>query len=319
MAPRFSVLLPTHNRSELLRFAILSVLGQTARDFELLIAGDGCTDNSAAVVASFGDTRIRWFDLPKAPYFGYANRNIVLKEAAGEYVAFVADDDLIFPDHLALLAATLEKSSAEWAYSRPLWVTTDGIVVPFSSNLLNPDELDVFLTKHNHIPASCVLYRRGCLEKYGYWPEDFVRAGDWRYWIKIIEGGKRTNFDCCPIPTVLHFNAPWKTPDTQMRQVTTARAIALKSSWWPASLKIPTTPGTAEQKIFYELIRSEGHVDQLRRDVMRVIDRLAWMQLDPMNRIEALQSRLDAVQASTSWRLTAPLRATWSAIRGKGG
>src|ERR1700688_5046943 len=149
MAPQYSVLLPTHNRSELLRFAILSVLGQTEGDFELLIVGDGCTDNSAAVVASFADPRIRWFDLPKAPHFGYANRNIALKEATGEYIAFVADDDLVFSDHLALLAATLDKSGAEWAYSRPLWVTTDGIVVPFSGNLLNPDELDIFLTEGN--------------------------------------------------------------------------------------------------------------------------------------------------------------------------
>src|SRR5271156_1868329 len=146
MGPRFSVLLTTHNRSNLLRCAILSVLPQTEDDFELLIVGDGCTDNSAAIVAAFNDTRIRWFDLPKAPYFGYANRNVALRKAAGEYIAFVSDDDLVLPDHLALLAATLEKSDAEWAYNRPLWVTDDGFVVPFANNLLNSDELDNFLT-----------------------------------------------------------------------------------------------------------------------------------------------------------------------------
>src|SRR5437762_2678933 len=100
MAPRFSVLLPTHNRSHLLYLAILSVLSQTEDDFELFVVGDGCTDNSAAVVAAFDDPRIRWFDLPKAPYFGYANRNIALKQALGKYIACVADDDLVFPDHL---------------------------------------------------------------------------------------------------------------------------------------------------------------------------------------------------------------------------
>jgi len=106
MAPRFSVLLTTHNRANLLRYAISSVLSQTEGDFELLIVGDGCTDNSSAIVAAFNDSRIRWFDLPKAPYFGYANRNVVLRQASGEYIAFVTDDDLVFPDHLALLAAT---------------------------------------------------------------------------------------------------------------------------------------------------------------------------------------------------------------------
>jgi hypothetical protein len=304
MAPRFSVLLPTHNRSDLLRLAILSMLAQTDGNFELLIVGDGCTDNSAEVIANFDDARIRWFDLPKAPYFGYANRNIALKHALGEYMAFVADDDLVFPDHLALLAATLEKSGAEWVYNRPLWVTTDGIVVPFASNLLNSDELDIFLTVRNHIPATCVLYRRSCLDKYGYWPEDVPSAADWRYWIRIIEGGHRTNLDYCPIPTSMHFNAIWKTtPDTQMGQVSTAREIAAKSSWWPATLKVPIAPGMPEQKVFYDLILSEGYVDQLRRDVMHVVERLAWMQLDETPGIyfrlrgETVQTRHELAEA----------------------
>ena len=281
MAPRFSVLLPTHNRSQLLQFAISSVLAQTDRNFELLVVGDGCTDNSAAVVASFNDPRIRWFDLPKAAHFGYANRNIALKQATGEYIAYVADDDLVFPDHLALLATALEESGAEWIYNRPLWVTTDGIVVPFASNLLNFDELEFFLTVGNHIPSTCVLHTRSCIEKCGYWPEDVPSAGDWQYWIRIIEGGKRTNLDYCSIPSSLHFNALWKTTaDTQMPQVNVGREIAAKSSWWPSSLKVPMTPGTPEQKVFYDLIRTDGYIDRLRRDVMLVVERLAWMRLE---------------------------------------
>jgi glycosyltransferase involved in cell wall biosynthesis len=344
--PRFSVVLPTHNRSALLPFAISSVLAQTRGDFELLVVGDGCTDDSTAVVASFNDARIRWFDLPKAPSFGEANRNIALKQATGEYLALVTDDDIVFPDHLAILAATLEKSGAEWAYSRPLWVTTDGLVIPFASNLLNSDELDGFLTTRNTIPASCVLYRRSCLNKYGYWPEDTPRAADWRYWIRIVEGGNRTNVDYCPVPTMLHFNALWKTSDTQMKEVTAGREIAVKSSWWPASLNVSIGPGMTEQRIFHELIRREGYVDQLRHDVMRVVERLAWIQLSETPALhsrlraeiaqtgtelerarsdiaqtraerEQAQRELAALRASTSWRLTSPLRAARNAIRRK--
>ncbi len=281
MAPRFSVLIPTHNRSALLRLAISSVLSQTETDFELLVVGDGCTDDTADVVASFDDARIRWLDLPKAPHFGYANRNVALRLAAGEYIAFVTDDDLVFPDHLALLAATLEESGAEWVYNRPLWVTTDGLVVPFASNLLNADELDRYINYRNHIPSTCVMYRRSCLDKYGYWPEDVPSSGDWRYWIRIIEGGHRANLSYCPTPSVLHFNAAWRTtPETQISHVTAAREIAAGGSWWPAALKVPMSPGAVEQIVFYELIRSEGYIDRLRRAVTQVVERLAWMQLD---------------------------------------
>jgi hypothetical protein len=355
MAPRFSILLPTRNRPGLLPLAIASVLAQTAPDFELLVVGDGCTDDTAAVVAGFHDTRIRWFDLPKAHGFGYANRNVALRQATGTYIAFVADDDLVFPDHLERLAASLEESGAEWTYARPLWVTTDGIVVPFASNLLNADELETFLTVGNHIPASCVMYRRSCLAAYGYWPEDVPSGGDWRYWIRIIEGGKRSNIAYSPIPTALHFNAIWKThANQQMPQVMEARAIAA-SDWWPSALRVPITSGVPEQHMFSDLISSPGRVDRLRSGVTRVVERLAWMRLNETPDLEArlhadvarskaeleqarlaladaedrraaeelaatsrvrdAETQLGVVLTSTSWRLTAPLRAVSGMIR----
>jgi glycosyl transferase family 2 len=306
MPPRFSIVLPTRNRAGLLRLAIASVLAQTERDFELFVVGDDCTDNTAEVVASFDDPRIRWLDLPKAAGFGYANRNIALAQAAGEFIAYVTDDDLVFPDHLALLAEALERAGAEWVYGRPLWVTTEGLVLPFAVDLRNPDELDVFLTVCNTIPSTCVLHRRSCLERYGYWPEDVRSAGDWKYWIRIIEGGQRANFGYCPTPSALHFNANWKTtPETQHPLVIAARDIAVMASWWPTTLNVPIAHGKAQQEIFVELIGRDDYVQAIRRDVARVIEKLAWMRLTEAPetvarlREEADQARAEHAQART--------------------
>jgi glycosyltransferase involved in cell wall biosynthesis len=253
-----------------------------------LIVGDGCTDNTADVVRGFDDSRIRWFDLPKAPHFGYANRNIVLKQAAGDYIAFMAHDDLVVPDHLTLLARTLEASDAEWAYSCPLWVSMDGCVVPFGVNLENADELEYFLTVANTIPASCIVHRRSCLQKYGYWPEDVESAADWHFWRRIVEGGGRRNLAYCRTPTVLHFVASWKRAWARgMPHVEAGQRLALTQSWWPHALKLTIPPNTTEQEVFFRALQSPDYLKEVRAAVDRVTARLAWDYLTIIGRTQA--------------------------------
>lgn len=277
--PRVSVLLPTHDRADVVGLAVQSVLDQTEADFELLVVADGCTDDTVATIARIGDPRMRVFDLPKAPYFGYANRNVALREARGEYVAFAAHDDLLFPDHLRRLIDRLEATGAEWVYSRPLWVSTDGVIVPYATNLLLADELEHFLKVANTIPAACVMYRRTCLERYGGWPEDVPRAADWRHWMAIIEGGGRANFAYERTPTCLHFSARWKqSRHSGVEEVRTWLDIADASPWWPAILRHSVTPGVPEQQVVAAAMRAGGArwVDELRGAIGTVLDRAAW-------------------------------------------
>lgn len=170
----------------MLGLAIASVLAQTEPDFELLIVADGCTDSTCDVIARFTDSRIRLFDLPKAPHFGYANRNIALKESRGRLIAFAAHDDLLLPDHLELMGNLLDCSQASWGYSRPLWVSTDGIIVPFCTNLTLADERKYFFEQSNTIPAACVVHTRAALERAGFWPENLSAAADWALWKRMI-------------------------------------------------------------------------------------------------------------------------------------
>jgi glycosyltransferase involved in cell wall biosynthesis len=276
MAPRFSVLMPTHNRADVLGYAIRSVLWQSDPDFELLIVGDGCTDDTAEIVAQHKDPRIRWFDLPKAPYFGYANRNIALREARGEYVAFAPHDDLLLPDHLALLGAEAERTQAEWLYSRPVWISSDGVVVPSMVNLHNADELRIFLTRYNTIPAACVFHRRDCLDKYGNWPEDSPTAGDWQLWIRMIEGGGRERFAYCPTPSTLHFRAVWQSDRAMGSRLVAAALAHAKRDWWPADLKLTIPRNVPVQALFFEEIAERDYTSRLRRATSAYLDRLAF-------------------------------------------
>lgn len=268
--------MPTHNRADVIGYAIRSVLAQTESDFELLIVGDGCTDGTERVVASCGDARIRWFDFPKGPGYGYANRNRAMREARGEFIAFAAHDDLLLHDHLQLLGDTLERDSADWCYSRPLWVSPEGIVYPLSFDIGVESHRSYFLQQNNAIPASCVVHRRGCYERHGFWPEDVKDSADWEFWKRIIGGG--AVFAYQPAATVLHFKAIWR--DAQRwspRFLDFARAVSIQTAW-PDSLTIEVPPRMTEQEAFWRAISADAPAwtARLRNAVQAAADRVAW-------------------------------------------
>jgi glycosyltransferase involved in cell wall biosynthesis len=107
--------MPTYNRSNVLRIAIHSVLWQTEQNFELLVVGDGCTDDSEAVVKSFGDARIQWKNLPTNAGHQSAPNNAGLRMARGRYIAFLCHDDIWHPEHLRTLLGTLRSRRADIA------------------------------------------------------------------------------------------------------------------------------------------------------------------------------------------------------------
>lgn len=116
-APAVSVIIATYNRSAVLRYAIESVLAQSFRDFELLVVGDACTDDSADVVRGFSDPRVRWDNLPDNAGSQWAPNNRGLALARGRYVAYLGHDDLWHPDHLATLLRAIEAERADLVFA----------------------------------------------------------------------------------------------------------------------------------------------------------------------------------------------------------
>jgi len=274
--PRFSVLVPTHNRADVLPLAIRSALWQTDGDFELLIAGDGCTDGTADVVRSFDDRRIRWFDLPKAPGVGYANRNRALREARGLYVAYLGHDDLWFPDHLERLAARLERADAEFVHSRLLAVDDTGRLRPYSYNIEVPAHQATLWRADMAMTMTSVMHTRACLDRYGYWSEDLRRMADVEMWHRIVAGGGFRRAAFVAEPTLLHF-----TSSTPMAARTHAAGWITRGVLGAAHSQLPSwriDPGDLPQQAAWRHLSDDParRVQEIRDGVVRFQDSLLW-------------------------------------------
>jgi glycosyltransferase involved in cell wall biosynthesis len=119
--PLVSIVLATYNRSRVLAHAIASVQRSSVTDWELIVVGDHCTDDSQAVVAAIGDPRITWINLAENAGEQSAPNNEGIRRARGRYLAFLNHDDLYFPDHLATSIACCEATGADLVWS-PLLV-----------------------------------------------------------------------------------------------------------------------------------------------------------------------------------------------------
>ena len=125
-APTVTVIIATFDRSNIVGDVIRSVIAQTWNDWELLVVGDGCTDDTAEVVAAFLDERIRFVNLDPRIGDQSGPTNAGIELARGRYIALLNHDDFWFPDHLARALATLERTGADLTFTMQLESDPDG-------------------------------------------------------------------------------------------------------------------------------------------------------------------------------------------------
>ena len=97
--PMVSVVIPTRNRTRLLRRAVDSVLSQVFGDFEIVVVVDGPDEEVAALLQQESDPRVR-FHVNPSPLGGAGARNVGVRLARGNWIAFLDDDDLWLPAKL---------------------------------------------------------------------------------------------------------------------------------------------------------------------------------------------------------------------------
>ncbi len=161
--PRVSILTATYNRSNVLRLVIETVRRQSVEDWEWIIVGDACTDDTADVVASFRDPRIRFLNLARGYGEQSGPHNEAFPLARARYVAYLNHDDLWLPDHLEVTLAALEVTGADFVF--PLVET----ILPGGRGRLLGASPSERYEPHVYLPPSAWVLRRELIEELGPW------------------------------------------------------------------------------------------------------------------------------------------------------
>lgn len=110
-----SIIMPSWNTEKYIAESIKSVLAQTYTNWELIIVDDCSTDNTDEVIANFCDKRIRY--LKNTQNSGAAlTRNRALREAKGEWIAFLDSDDIWLPEKLEKQIKFMKKNDYVFSY-----------------------------------------------------------------------------------------------------------------------------------------------------------------------------------------------------------
>lgn len=197
--PLVSIAIPTYKGAAYLPAAIESVLGQSFRDFELLIVDDHSPDETAAIVEGYTDPRIRY--LRNETNLGpEGNWNRCLAEAKGLYFKLLPHDDLLLPGCLEKQACVLRDDDAETIaltfcarriQSGDKWVATRGF--PFRSAGSMGGELAVRRCVQmgtNLIgEPGAVMFRKSLAEKVGPFDGTQGYVIDLNYWFRLLRHG----------------------------------------------------------------------------------------------------------------------------------
>lgn len=186
IAPLVSIVMPVHNRATEISNAIESVLCQSYKNWELIIVDDHSTDDTASIIESYTDRRIKSFRNVKN--LGVSkSRNVGLEEIRGEFVSYLDSDNTWDSRYLsAMMAAWTSKlSNSDAIYCGQLvYVGVDKLLDgarfgPFNKSLL---------WNNNYIDLNCFMHKRGVLSSVGVFDTNLRRFVDWDFIVRISKG-----------------------------------------------------------------------------------------------------------------------------------
>jgi glycosyltransferase involved in cell wall biosynthesis len=330
--PRVSVVIPCFNLGHFLPEAIASVRRQTFREFEIIVVDDGSTDAETASAtrqaAGPGVQVLRTENRGLS-----AARNLGISQARGEYISCLDADDLFDPEWLTLAVARLDADAGLAFVSH--WLETfgdeDGTWTPGRSDLTALLDQNVF--------NGAALFRRRLVDAVGGFDEA-MRDGceDWEFWIRVMEAGHRGAI----IPAPLYRYR--RRPDSM------SRAMTGSDTWFRLFGELIDTHSASYREHHLDLLlrrewtigRLCRGIDAVREELREVLEPAVLMRRREVEgarvrlsqaetraelaaaqaRVQALEAgkrvldlRVEALQQSWSWRVTAPLRRVYEWLR----
>ena len=183
---KVSIIIPAYNRAKVLPRAINSVLTQTYQDFEIIIVDDCSRDNTDKIIKQFTDPRIRYIK-HKHNKGGNAARNTGIKEARGEFIAFLDSDDEWLSDKLnkqmKLFAENGPSVGLIYAGQR-CYDENNGKDFDYIGDKTGSVFSDMLV--HNYIGSlSVVIVRAEYIHKVGGLDEQLKSCQDWDFYIRL--------------------------------------------------------------------------------------------------------------------------------------
>jgi glycosyltransferase involved in cell wall biosynthesis len=209
-----SVVLPTYNRAESTKKAIESVLSQTHEELELLVIDDASCDNTAETVLEYSDSRVQLYQ-HSTNKGGSAARNTGIRNADGDFIAFIDSDDTwkqsklqmqlksyysFSQDVIGVYCAVVNRPAPTSSDFRKLLRAIDSL---FNTETHNQDQstnrtdTDAYLSieqilslEANIGGSSTLFFESDSVKKIGGFDPRFERHQDWEFLIRILQTGK---------------------------------------------------------------------------------------------------------------------------------
>jgi hypothetical protein len=220
-AATVSVIMPCFNAARFLPEAVDSALAQSHGDIELIVVDDGSTDESGSILAGYGERITVVRQNRRGPY---PARNAGLRQATGEFVAFLDADDWWHADAVRKLHEALAASGADLAYCGWQNVGAGVTAAPYVPPAYEKaDAVEAFL-RACPWPIHAALLRRTLVRQLDGFSERRFSSMDYDFWLRALA---LTN-NMVRVPEVLAYyrwHGPEQISAVKWRQVLDALAV----------------------------------------------------------------------------------------------